>query len=461
MVHRRHGEVAALVPGLVGEVAAVLVLAGVPRAFHRVDVVVALVRGGGEARRVEDVELSLRAEVRRVADAGTAQVVLRLAGDVARVPAVGRAGQRVVHEEREVQRLARAERVDHRGARVRQQLHVGLVDLLEPADRRTVEHEAVGEDVLTKRHRGHGEVLHRSRQVTEPDVDELHVFRRDEAEDLLGTAEHQPSRIQGTLSVLRARDWDVSPRQSITKNIFAKEENKTVLSSPPVPDAASAKETKYRFTFSKLGRSRFLSHLELSGALVRALRRSSIALAYSVGYHPHPKISFATATAVGMASRQEYIDITAGNYLSDLDSLKSEINSALPSGIEILEIRKLSDGEKAIAQMTQGFEYELYLPAAIDSARLMVMKENVKNFLAASVFNIQKLSKGKTIIKDIRSCIQNLVLDGDCETIKFTVSHIQEGSARPADIISYVLKSNADESRQIKVVKTKTILAPI
>ncbi len=248
---------------------------------------------------------------------------------------------------------------------------------------------------------------------------------------------------------------------SITKNIFAKEENKTVLSSPPVPDGASAKETKYRFTFSKLGRSRFLSHLELSGALIRALRRSSIALAYSIGYHPHPKISFATATAVGMASRQEYIDIAAGNYLSDLDSLKSEINSALPSGIEVLEIRKLSDGEKAIAQMTQGFEYELYLPAALDSARLMVIEENIKNFLAASVFNIQKLSKGKTITKDIRPCIQNLVLDGDCKTIKFNVLHIQEGSARPTDIISYILKSNADESRQIKVVKTKTILASI
>ncbi|MGD0279605.1 MAG: TIGR03936 family radical SAM-associated protein, partial [Smithella sp.] len=186
---------------------------------------------------------------------------------------------------------------------------------------------------------------------------------------------------------------------------------------------------------------------------------SSIALAYSIGYHPHPKISFATATAVGMASKQEYIDIAAGEYLSDMKSLKSEINLNLPSGVEILEIRKLSDGEKAIAQMTQGFEYELYLPAAIDPARLMIMEENIKNFSAVPVFNIQKLSKGKTITKDIRPCVQNLVLDSAGKTIKLTVSHIQEGSARPADIISHILKSNAEESQQIKVVKTKTLLA--
>ena len=56
-----------------------------------------------------------------------------------------------------------------------QQLHVGLVDLLEPADRRAVEHQAVGEDPLAERRGGHGEVLHRARQVTEPDVDELDV----------------------------------------------------------------------------------------------------------------------------------------------------------------------------------------------------------------------------------------------------------------------------------------------
>ena len=213
VVHRRHREVPALVPGLVSQVAAVLVLAGVPGAFHGVDVVVALVRRGREAGRVEDVELRLRAEERRVPDPGTAQEVLGLAGHVARVPAVRCAGQRVVHEEREVQGLVRAERVEHRRGRVRQQLHVGLVDLLETADRRAVEHEAVGEDAVTEGLRGHGEVLHRPRQVTEPDVDELHVLRRDEAEDFLGTAEHQTLPGTGHLSVLMARDSDGSRRQ--------------------------------------------------------------------------------------------------------------------------------------------------------------------------------------------------------------------------------------------------------
>ena len=225
-----------------------------------------------------------------------------------------------------------------------------------------------------------------------------------------------------------------------------------------MPKPAPGNEKKYRLTFSKLDRAGFLSHLELSAALLRALRRSSIALAYSIGYHPHPKISFATATSVGMESRQEYMDITAQEYLSDFNLLKNEINSSLPLGIEILEIKTLSPEEKAIAQILKGFEYELYLPTDIDSSRMSAIKENIENFLAAPSFSIQKASKGKTVIKDILPFVQSMILDDAGKKVIFTVSHLQEGSARPTDIISHVLKSDTDESRQIRVVKTKTIL---
>jgi radical SAM family uncharacterized protein/radical SAM-linked protein len=246
---------------------------------------------------------------------------------------------------------------------------------------------------------------------------------------------------------------------SETKNIFSeKAEMKAEPTLPSVTDAALFNEKKYRFTFSKTGRAGYLSHLEISGSLTRALRRSSMELAYSIGFHPHPKVSFATATAVGMESRQEYMDITAREYLSNLNSLKDEINSALPEGLEILEIRTLSAGEKAIAQALKGFEYELCLPADIDSARLKEMEENSTNFLAASAFNIQKISKGKTATKDIRPFVQKLTLDKAGKKILFTVPHLQEGSARPTDIIAHILKSGDDESRKIKVIRTKSIL---
>ncbi len=244
---------------------------------------------------------------------------------------------------------------------------------------------------------------------------------------------------------------------STTKNIFAEAEGtQEIIPSPPKVTTA-ANEKIYRFIFNKLGRARFLSHRELSTALIRSLRRSSLALVYSSGYHPHPKISFATATPVGMESREEYMDITAMEYPADLNLLKNEINSALPRGIEVIEIKLLSASAKALAQALYGFIYELYLPADIDDDRLNKIKENIKKFLAAASFKIQRISKGKPVIKDIRSFVESMNLNADEKRIEATVLYTQKGSARPFDIIIHVLGYNKEEAGQIYFTKIKTL----
>jgi radical SAM family uncharacterized protein/radical SAM-linked protein len=249
-----------------------------------------------------------------------------------------------------------------------------------------------------------------------------------------------------------------------TKNIYSEvtqlSDIDTSIAAMPVTGNANTNlpSKVYRLTFTKLDRARFLSHLELSMALMRALRRSSIEPCYSAGYHPHLKISFATATSVGMESQHEYMDITAMNYSGDLNALTSEINSALPHGIEVLDIRMLSYSAKDLAQSLRGFIYELHLPADIDTDHLATIKENMEKFLAAPSFNIQRLSKGKTITKDIRPFIESMLLDTAGKKVDLTLRHAQSGSARPVDIITNILGYNTDKLGQIRVVKTETIL---
>lgn len=79
-------------------------------------------------------------------------------------------------------------------------------------------------------------------------------------------------------------------------------------------------------------------------------------------------------------------------------------------------------------------------------------------FLAAPSFNIQRLSKGKTITKDIRPFIESMLLDTDGKKVDLTLRQAQSGSARPVDIITNVLGFNTEEGLQIRVVKTRTLL---
>ena len=245
------------------------------------------------------------------------------------------------------------------------------------------------------------------------------------------------------------------------KNTFSATEDKTdqvaAVSNRPFSNLPVI-DKHYRFTFTKSCRARFLSHLELSSALIRSLRRSSLSLSYSSGYHPHPKISFATATSVGMESLQEFADVTAQKYSADLAFLKREINSALPQGVEVLEIRELAFGEKDLAQALRGFSYELHLPHDIESAQLDALEDNIQKFLAAPVFIIERKSKGKNISKDIRPFVEKMTLDLAEKKVSLTIRHSQLGAARPLDIIGHVLGFNDEENKQIRVVKTITML---
>ena len=187
MVHRRDREVALLVAGLVAEVR-LLVAARVPDALDRVDLVEGRPLVLGESDVVEDEELRLRAEVDGVGDAGGLQVALGLEGHVAGVAGVALERDRVVHEAVEVQGLVLAEGVDDGGGGVREQEHVRLLDLLEPADGGAVEAEAVHEGVLGQLVGRHREVLHQAGEVAESDVDDLDSLVLHQLDDFGGSA---------------------------------------------------------------------------------------------------------------------------------------------------------------------------------------------------------------------------------------------------------------------------------
>jgi len=242
------------------------------------------------------------------------------------------------------------------------------------------------------------------------------------------------------------------------QNIFS---SKDINPSPEKPtlQETPAGEKVYRMSFSKTGRARFLSHLELMQAITRAIKRSPLQLAYTAGFHPHPKISFATATSVGMESMQEFMDVTAVEYPNDLSLLQNEINRALPAGVAITAIQRLSWVAKDLAKALYGFSYDLILRPDISECQRDDIGRNIQNFLAADSFEITRTAKGKTVTRDIRPFIESLILDRNAGKVETTIIHAQSGSARPVDLIQHVLRISGEQTTSVAIVKTKTILS--
>jgi len=92
---------------------------------------------------------------------------------------------------------------------------------------------------------------------------------------------------------------------------------------------------KVRFRYSKTGKSKYISHLDLVATMQRALLRTGIKLKYSEGFNPHPYISVALPLPVGYSSLCELMDV---GVLDDI--LPEAAKFLLPDGIVIHEAYK-------------------------------------------------------------------------------------------------------------------------
>jgi radical SAM-linked protein len=86
---------------------------------------------------------------------------------------------------------------------------------------------------------------------------------------------------------------------------------------------------------AKTEEARFISHLEFVRAMERAVRRARVPISYTEGYHPHPKMSFGSALAVGITSEAEYVDLELRSPVSPANLL-SALEQALPPGLSAL-----------------------------------------------------------------------------------------------------------------------------
>ena len=124
---------------------------------------------------------------------------------------------------------------------------------------------------------------------------------------------------------------------------------------PPPPPAVQ----KLRIRYAKRGRLRFSSTRDFARALERALRRSGVPMAFSAGFHPHPKISYANAAPTGTASEAEYFEISVTEQV-DPDAVATALDEALPEGLDIVTVVEARPG--SLADRLQASRWELRFP---------------------------------------------------------------------------------------------------
>lgn len=178
---------------------------------------------------------------------------------------------------------------------------------------------------------------------------------------------------------------------------------------PPRPDRPSGEPAaaRMRLRFSKVGVMRYLSHLELITVFTRAVSRGGVPILFSLGFHPHPRFSFGTATSVGVESQAEYMDMFVVSGISPLE-VRERLNGVLPEGLRIMESEEVDAKSPSISTLIDATRYRITVPGA-DPAEL---QKRCVQFLAHDTFAIQRTKKGQTTTVDLRGETVSLSSDG-------------------------------------------------
>ncbi len=198
--------------------------------------------------------------------------------------------------------------------------------------------------------------------------------------------------------------------------------------TPQGPPAAAVVQ-KLRVRYAKRGRLRFSSTRDFQRALERALRRTRLPVAFSAGFHPHPRISYANAASTGTASEAEYVEISLTERV-DPDAVRTALDGALPEGLDIVECQEARPG--ALADRLQASDWEVRFPG-LDPE---VLREAVARFLVASRAEVTRMGKSGLRTFDTRAPVVEMhVIDAGCAILRMVVRHTTP-AVRPDDILS-------------------------
>lgn len=181
---------------------------------------------------------------------------------------------------------------------------------------------------------------------------------------------------------------------------------------------------RFRLRYAKRGRARFTSHRDFARAFERALRRAGVPMAFSSGFTPHPRISYANAVPTGVATEAEYLEIGVAERCAAA-RLREALNAALPDGLEVLELVEATADTLADHLQVSHWQIDLGAYGELTGA--------VPAFLERESLAVQRMTKRGMRDFDTRAATVSLRAV-DADRLELVLRH-EVPQVRPDDIV--------------------------
>ncbi len=203
---------------------------------------------------------------------------------------------------------------------------------------------------------------------------------------------------------------------------------------------------RLRIRFRKEGDLRLISHRDLARTLERQFRRAKLPLAMSEGFHPHPRMTFASALALGIEGADEVLDVFLDQAVTE-GLVARRLQEQSPPGLVITSVEVLDpqDPKPRVDRVC----YTMRIP----TRRQQAARHAIQQLLQQTACPLERPG-GRTPI-DVRPAIEELRLDGDSLQLGLRVD--AQSPVQPRQILQ-VLGLDDLESQGAYLVRTKVQL---
>ncbi len=227
------------------------------------------------------------------------------------------------------------------------------------------------------------------------------------------------------------------------------------------PEQQAPPVQRLRIRYAKRGRLRFTSHRDFSRAFERAISRARVPMAFSSGFNPHPRISYAGASPTGAASEAEYLEIGLAQVL-DPAEVRQALDESLPEGLDVLEVVESAGG--SLADRLEASDWEITLGGTDP----YTLQPAIDQLLATPEVMVERMTKKGLRTFDARAAIALLEVRAggesrdvpeSCAILRVVLRH-GTPSVRPDDVLA-ALREISGTTIQTAVLAQRLAQGPL
>ena len=183
-----------------------------------------------------------------------------------------------------------------------------------------------------------------------------------------------------------------------------------------------------RAFFSKTGRAKYISHLDLSSVIIRAMKRTKLPIWQTEGFNPRTYVTFMLPLSLGQEGLHEAMDFRLTEDVP-YSEVRERLNAALPPDIQVTEITAA--------------RYRIESSADPEKLLALCGKEQI---------NVEKRTKKGSTIVDLKPLMKDVSLHDD--VLEVTLPAGNTFNINPSLIFEAYSAEYGEKVKRLRIVRT-------